>query len=41
MDLVQITLKNGDVHTVPADTWGRFLKQLGVQMYDVESVYRV
>ena len=41
MDLVEITLNTGEVFTVPADTWGRFLHRKGIKMYDVKSVYRV
>ena len=41
MEIVEITLNNGEKFLAPGDNWGRTLKEKGIQMYDVKSVYRV
>lgn len=38
MEFVNITLKNGEVFTVPAETHGQFLAKRGISLLEVQSI---
>jgi hypothetical protein len=41
MEIVEITLKTGEVFTVPGDTWLTSVRKMGYTLDDIDTAYRV
>jgi hypothetical protein len=40
MEFVTITLKNGEIYSAPAETFGQFLSKRGITSLDIESIVK-